>query len=374
MSKAEKQKHNALEENAYNSLNYLRAQFSAQQGKPLSWDDFFELLMSRERQRNDLISWLHSLGVFIAITVVLMFPIYLSHPLQAIAMLPLFVLIGLIAALFSAYVLTPWTLRGIKPYSDAPPEMRKALEELAAKARLKRPLQLMIAETPEVNAMAYTSTSSDRVCVTRGLILAYQNQQITFEELKAILGHEIGHIRNYDCLRCAFVLSWISIFDAIGTLMIYMGRGMARIGVVLSESTEEIVITRESGDRYVARREPGTAGVFIAMTGWFFYIAGVFQKLIAEFASALAFYLSRKQEFAADQVGAELSTPEHMASALKKIEELSQKLVAEQIASLPYADRWQLQPRNPSWTDALFDTHPPTDNRVDKLAAIGKYL
>lgn len=222
--------------------------------------------------------------------------------------------------------------------------------------------------------MAYTSISSDRICVTRGLIMAYQSQRITAEELKAVLGHELGHIKNLDTLKWAFVTSWISLFDAAGAWMMALGRGMAGIGIVLSEATEQIVITQEGEGRYVVRREAGTTGVVMALTGWALYIGGVVQRLLAKLASALAFYLSRKQEFMADEIAAALTSPQHMASVLRKIEDLNKELIAEQVASLPYTDRWQLQPRNPSWVDALFDSHPPTEDREARLQAIGKYL
>jgi Zn-dependent protease with chaperone function len=363
-----------INRDVYERLNYLKAQLSAQKAHAISWDELLELFMKRERQRRELISWLHTLGIFVAITFVLMPHLYLVGPFYAMMILPVFILISIVVALFSAYVLTPWALRGIKPYNDAPPEILQALQGLATQAQLKRPLKLMIAETPEINAMAYTSISSDRICVTRGLIMAYQSQRITFEDLKAVLGHELGHIRNFDTLKWAFVTSWISLFDAAGAWMMTLGRGMAGIGIVLSEATEQIVITQEGEGRYVVRREAGTTGVVMALTGWALYIGGVVQKLLAKLASALAFYLSRKQEFMADEIAAALTSPQHMASVLRKIEDLNKELIAEQVASLPYTDRWQLQPRNPSWVDALFDSHPPTEDREARLQAIDKYL
>jgi Zn-dependent protease with chaperone function len=56
----------------------------------------------------------------------------------------------------------------------------------------------MIAKMSEVNAMAYISLSGDRVCVTSGLVGAYQCRGIKEEALNAILGHEIWHIKNKD--------------------------------------------------------------------------------------------------------------------------------------------------------------------------------
>jgi Zn-dependent protease with chaperone function len=59
-----------------------------------------------------------------------------------------------------------------------------------------------------------------------------------------------------------------------------------------------------------------------------------------------------------------------MASALQRINALNKELVAKELAKLPYADRWQLQPCNPSWIDKLFDTHPPMEKRETELRTI----
>ena len=359
---------------AYKGVRMLKAELSAKKGKVLTWDEFFELQLSRERKKQDLTSWLYTVGIFVAITFILMFPLYIGAPLAAMAMLPVFILIGLIVAFFSAYVLTSWTLRGIKPFENTPPEILKSFEELSRKAGLEKHPKLMIAETPEINAMAYVSLSGNQVCVTRGLMNAYQNENIEEEDLNAILGHEIGHIRNRDCLKWSFVLSWISIFDAMGTLLMYIGEGIAGIGVVLAGATEEVVLTKVGRGRYVARREGGLIWLAIALLGWMFYVFGVIQKLFCKIASILAFHLSRRHEHAADMVGAELTSPETMANALQRINTLNNELDAKGLAALPYADRWQLQPRNPSWIDKLFDTHPPMEKRETELKIISKFL
>ena len=345
---------------AYKGVRMLKAEISARKGKALSWDEFFEQLLNRERKERDLTSWLYTLGIFVAITFILMFPLYIGAPLAALAMLPVFILIGLIVAFFSAYVLTSWTLRGIKPFENASPEILRSFKELSEKAGLEKPPELMIVETPEINAMAYVSLSGNHVCVTRGLMNAYQNENIGEDELNAVLGHEIGHIRNRDCLKWSFVLSWVSIFDMIGTVCIIVGTAIGGIGIAL-----EVGASRDE-DRGV--------GMAMALFGWVLLISGFIQKIIAKIASILAFHLSRKNEHAADMVGAELTSPETMANALQRINTLDNELVAKELASLPYADRWQLQPRNPSWIDKLFDTHPPMGERENELRTISKFL
>ncbi len=349
-----------INEDAYRGVNMLKAELSAKKGKALTWDEFFELQLNMERKKKDLTSWLYTLGIFVAVTFILMFPFFIGAPLAAMAMLPVFILIGLIVAFFSAYVLTSWTLRGIKPFENAPPEILKSFKELSRKAGLEKQPELMIAETPEINAMAYVCLSGDRVCVTKGLMNAYQNENIAEDELNAILGHEIGHIKNRDCLKWSFVLSWVSIFDMIGTVCIIVGTAVSGIGVAL-----EVGSSREEG---------GGIGMVMGIFGWVLLISGFIQKIIAKIASILAFHLSRKQEHAADMTGAELTSPEKMANALQRIKTLNKELVAKELAALPYADRWQLQPRNPSRIDKLFDTHPPMERRETELRTISKFL
>ncbi|MFQ6055563.1 MAG: M48 family metallopeptidase, partial [Methanosarcinales archaeon] len=281
---------------------------------------------------------------------------------------------GFIVAFFSAYLLTPLSLRWLKQFENAPMHILNSLEELSKKAGLKKAPKLMLAETSEINAMAYTSLFGKRVVLTRGLLEAYQSGKLEHEEFKAILGHELGHHKNLDCLKRKIALAWISIFDAIGTLTMRIGEVLANLGVILSEATEETVITKEGRGRYVARRKWGWLGLFIVIFGWMCYLTGVLQKFIAKIASILAFHLSRKQEYECDLVGAELTSPEVMRSALHKIEKLNKELIVKELVELPYADRWQIQPRNPSWIDRLFDTHPPNEKRVSALRRISEFL
>ncbi len=301
--------------------------------------------------------WLYTLGIFVTITVILMFPLYISVPLVAVMMLPWFILIGFVVALFSAYVLTPLSLRGVKPFKDAPPGVLNSLNELSGRAGIKPP-KLMIVETPELNAMTYVSIFGSRVCVTRGLMNCYLEGKIGEEELKAVLGHEIGHIKNFDCLRWSFVLSWISIFDVIGTLYIIGG------GIVTGISSTLWKIEREE------RKEISWTTLILALLGLTLILAGFIAKLIAKIASLPAFHHSRIQEYAADMEASRLTSPQATINALQKIHTLNNELIAEQLAQLPYADRWQLQPRNSTWIDRLFDTHPPLERRIDKLRAI----
>jgi len=73
-------------------------------------------------------------------------------------------------------------------------------------------------------------------------------------------------------------------------------------------------------------------------------------------------------------VAVELTHPEQMSAALEKIELLNQELLAKEQEKLPYADRWQFQPRNTTWVDRLWDTHPPTPSRVERQRSLAAFL
>lgn len=348
-----------LDNETYNKFNLLKAKYSFKKKEKLDWNEFLGVLLDKERKKQDLINWCYTIGIFIAITFVLMFPIYLFAPISALSLLPVFFIIGFIFAFFSTYILTAWSLRKeMRPFNDAPPEIVQALEDLFKRSGLKKIPNLMIDESADINACAYCSISGNRVALTRGLMDAYGNGKIEKKEVKAILGHELGHLKNYDCLKTGFVLSWISIFEKIGNWVTLIGRAFSHAIDVENNSSES---------------QDGT-GLIFAIVGWFSVITGFFMRLIAKIASGLAFHLSRKQEYLADQMGAELVDPDVMANALRNINQLSRDLIEKKISALPYADRWQIQPRNTSWIESLFDTHPPTEKRIVTLTEFKKFL
>jgi len=78
----------------------IKNKISEKKKKNLTWDDFFTILLKREKLKNSIKSWLYTIFIFIAITVVLMFPIYFGTPIQALTMIPVFLVIGFIVAFF----------------------------------------------------------------------------------------------------------------------------------------------------------------------------------------------------------------------------------------------------------------------------------
>lgn len=349
-----------VDKDVYKRFHIIKAQFSAKKRKSQTWDEFFYELLGIERRYKDFKNWLYTVGMFFITTFILAFPFYLGNPIMAIWMMPIFLIIGFIFAYTIAYIFTLYPMKGMVPFNNPPPKILEHINDLSKKACINKPIKLLISESPEANAMTYSNIKEHKICLTRGTVDAYENGKIDDDELRSILGHEIGHIANLDTLKSMLTLSFVCIFDLLGEAMIFIGRGMGHIGRKVSRN--------ESSDT------GGIIGLVIIFIGWSMYITGVVQRLIAKAVSAISLKVSRNQEYAADIVGAELTSPETMSNALKKIMDLDKELIIEDIEPLPYSDRWQVEPVNRSWIDKLFDDHPSMKEREEKLMEINKYL
>ena len=110
-----------------------------------------------------------------------------------------FMFYGILAVimLFIQYMIGPKMVElsmGIKYVSEQEePELHKIVADLANKAGIKKP-RVAISRIQIPNAFAFGRSRSDgRVCVTHSIM-----NLLSKDELRAVLGHEISHIKNRD--------------------------------------------------------------------------------------------------------------------------------------------------------------------------------
>jgi len=97
------------------------------------------------------------------------------------------------------------------------PWLHRVFEEVITRAKLNFKPKLMIAEISIPNAFAYGSPlTGPRVAVTKGLI-----ENLHVEEVKAVLGHEIGHLRHKDVQIMLFLSLLPAIFFIIGRYLMW---------------------------------------------------------------------------------------------------------------------------------------------------------
>jgi len=155
------------------------------------------------------------------------------------------------------------------------PNLHAMIEDLAMKAGIPKP-KVGIAEISVPNAFAFGRSKGDgRICVTRGIL-----KILDPEELEAVLGHEISHIRHSDMavMTLISVVPLICYYIFIGTLF--------------------------SG------RDENGGGAIIGIAALGAYLVG----------QLLVLFVSRAREYYADQGSVELGgKPHKMASALYKL-------------------------------------------------------
>src|SRR4030067_3690066 len=116
------------------------------------------------------------------------------------------------------------------------PRLFLMVERLSKKSGIKLP-KLMIADIPIPNAFAYSSPiAGSRVAVTRGLL-----KSLDEEEVEAVVGHEMGHLKHRDVQVMMFVSILPAVFYFIGYSMLLSsmfrrrdergGSGAAVIGI-----------------------------------------------------------------------------------------------------------------------------------------------
>ncbi|MFQ6052738.1 MAG: zinc metalloprotease HtpX, partial [Candidatus Bathyarchaeia archaeon] len=132
-------------------------------------------------------------------------------------------LVVLVAAFnIAQWLLAPYlvnALYGVRQLKEGEhPELRRTVEELSKRSGIKTPT-LMISNIPIPNAFAYGSPlTGNRVAVTRGLL-----RELEPEEVEAVVGHELGHLRHRDVQVMMFVSFLPSLFYMLARSMIYSG-------------------------------------------------------------------------------------------------------------------------------------------------------
>lgn len=222
-------------------------------------------------------------------------------------------------------------------------QLDNVVEEMAIAAGLPKPNVYLIPD-PDPNAFATgRDPAHASIAVTRGLL-----DLLSREQLQAVVGHEMSHVRNYD-IRLMTVVA--ALVGAVALIADWSGRAM-RYGF--------------SGRRGRGRGKGGGAAGVLVLAVWLLAI------LLAPFLSRLlALAVSRNREYLADASAAELTrNPAALADALHRIEFAAEptRAIKQGTAHLCIADPLgrAVTSREGYWAD-LLATHPPMVKRIARL-------
>jgi heat shock protein HtpX len=189
-----------------------------------------------------------------------------------------------VALILIQYMIGPkiveWSMKIRYVNENEHPKLHRMVAELADKAGLPKKPKIGISKLQIPNAFAFGRTQrGSRVCVTEGIL-----NLMSDEELKAVLGHEISHIKHRD-------VAVITLLSAI-PMICYM-----------------LYVVFFWGGMFGRRRDSGAT---IAI--------GLLALVVYFITSLLVMYGSRIREYYADLGSAQLGiAPHHLATALYKL-------------------------------------------------------
>ena len=107
-----------------------------------------------------------------------------------------------------------YRVKEVKPNEN--PKLYSMVEDLSKKSGIQMP-RVMIANIPMPNAFAYGSPiAGKRLAVTSGLLTTLNDQ-----EVEAVIGHELGHLKHRDVQVMMFVSILPAIFYYIGFSLLF---------------------------------------------------------------------------------------------------------------------------------------------------------
>ena len=233
------------------------------------------------------------------------------------------------------------------PADEATRQLVNVVEEMTIAAGVPRP-RIWLVPDADPNAFATgTDPQHGHVAVTRGLL-----DLCNREELQAVIGHELGHIKNLDVRLMTTLAALVG-----AVLLIRNGTSRMFLG------------GRGIDDRNDRRSSPGPA-VVILLAVWI--LSWLLAPLVTQL---LAMGVSRKREYLADAMAAQFTrNPLALAGALEKIEAAGAPTsrIKSGAAHMCIADPLgrRISNREGMLADVLA-THPPMAKRIAILKGMG---
>ncbi|MBB5021070.1 protease HtpX [Desulfurispira natronophila] len=209
----------------------------------------------------------------------------------------------------------------------------QTVRELSQKAGIGMP-EVGVFPAQQSNAFATGwSRNNALVAVSQGMM-----DRFSEDEIRAVLGHEIGHVANGDMVTLALIQG------VVNTFVMFFAR-------IIGYTVDRVVFKTERG------------------LGIGYYIVTIMAEIVlAILASMIVFWFSRRREYRADEAGAYLAGSGAMIAALERLKR-EQGLPDEMPESM---SAFGINSGVRTGMKKLFMTHPPLDERIAALQRRGR--
>ena len=211
------------------------------------------------------------------------------------------------------------------------PQFYGMVRDLAQRAQLPMPKVYLINEDAPNAFATGRNPEHAAVAATTGIL-----RVLTERELRGVMAHELSHVRHRDILISTISATMAGAISMLANFAMFFGGRNSE-----GRSTNPFV--------------------------------GILVMLLAPIAASLIqMAISRAREFEADRGGAEISgDPRALASALEKIHRIAQGIPLETAERHPEtAQMMIMNPLSAGGLRGMFSTHPPTEERVQRLLAM----
>jgi heat shock protein HtpX len=221
------------------------------------------------------------------------------------------------------------------------PQLYALVQRISAEAKIPTPKVYTINDSAPNAFATGRDPEHASVAFTTGIL-----EKLSPDELEGVVAHEISHIRNFD-IRLSTVVAIL-------------------VGILTLISDWFLTYTF-----WGSKNEDSSDSQFQKL----FFIIGLVLAIISPIiAVIIQLAISRRREYIADASGAELTkNPNGLANALEKIHANQQpmlganKATAHMYISNPLTFR---SGKSKVWMANLFNTHPPAEDRVQKLRSM----
>lgn len=210
-----------------------------------------------------------------------------------------------------------------QPRNETEAWIYNTVERMSGELGIKMP-EVGIFHNDAPNAFATgASKNNSLVAVSTGLL-----QIMSRDEVEAVIGHEMAHVNNGDMVTSTLLQG------VLNTFVFFFARIVAQV---------------------MSQGRDGQSSA-----GSYFMISMVMQLVLGALASMVVMWFSRYREFHADAGGADLTSNQSMANALRALKRMQDGGAETALPS-------QMAAFGITAFGGLFATHPPLEKRIEAL-------